>query len=144
MKKLFLLFFLFLGAFVSCRYVQDAKDTTFDQFKASELLRKYEYFKDVSANLDKKIADIQVYESRVTNMTKEYEGTKRINWAKEDREQMSVWQSEVAGVKASYNSLAAEYNSAMSKFNYSFCNIGTLPKGATTVLPKEYKPYITE
>jgi hypothetical protein len=57
-------------------------------------------------------------------------------------ERLSIWQSEVAGVKASYNLLAADYNSAMSKFNYAFCNVGKLPQGAVEPLPREYKPYI--
>ena len=55
-----------------------------------------------------------------------------------------IWHSEVAGIKASYNSLAAEYNSQMAKFNWQFCNAGTLPQGATEVLPREHKPYIAE
>jgi hypothetical protein len=41
-----------------------------------------------------------------------------------------------------HNELCSEYNSAMSKFNYAFTNVGSLPQGATTVLPKEVKPYI--
>lgn len=126
----------------SCRYVHNARETAFDEFKPSELLRKYEYYKDASAQLDKKIADIQVYDTRVSSLLEQYEGVKRIEWAREDREQLSIWQSEVAGVKASYNLLAADYNSAMSKFNYSFCNVGKLPQGAIEPLPREYKPYI--
>lgn len=43
---------------------------------------------------------------------------------------------------ASYNSLAVEYNAAMAKINFSFTNIGELPKGASQPLPREYKPYI--
>ena len=43
-----------------------------------------------------------------------------------------------------HNQLCAEYNSAMSKFNYRFTNIGDLPEGATEPLPREYKPYINK
>jgi hypothetical protein len=141
-KYLFILGLLIFT--VGCRYTQDAKDTAFKEFKVSTLLKKYEYYKDCSASLDKKIADVQVYDVRVKSLQDEYKGVKRQDWAKEDREQMSIWMSEVAGIKASYNTLAAEYNSAMSKFNWAFCNIGDLPKGATNPLPKEYKPYITQ
>jgi len=130
---------------VSCgRYGQDARDTIYDEFKVSSLLEKYEYYKDAAAALDKKIADIGVYNTRITSLKADYEGLARKDWPKDDREQMSIWQSELSGIKASYNTLASEYNSAMSKFNYSFCNIGKLPQGATIPLPKEFKPYITE
>jgi hypothetical protein len=52
-------------------------------------------------------------------------------------------ESEVAGVKASYNSLAAEYNANMVKVHWAFCNAGDLPAGAAEALPREYKPYET-
>lgn len=74
-------------------------------------------------------------------MNDTYEGVKRLDWPKEDREQYNLWTSEVAGVRASYNALAAEYNSQMSKFNWRFTNAGQLPEGATETLPREYKPY---
>ena len=139
----FLLISILILSLLSCgRYIKDAKDTAFKEFKPSELLRKYEYFKDMSAMLDKKTADISVYEGKIKSLEKDYEGIKRVDWARDDREQLSIWRSEFDGIKASYNELAAEYNSAMSKFNYAFCNIGTLPQGATIPLPREFKPYI--
>lgn len=123
---------------------KDAEQTTVKEFKPSALLKKYEYFKDVSAQLDKKIADIQVYNSRIEILKKDYNYLPRTQWGREDREQYNIWMSECAGIKASYNELAAEYNSAMSKFNYAFCNVGQLPQGATVPLPREYKPYLTQ
>ena len=129
-------------ALASCRYANDGLDTAFKEFKPSELLKKYEYYKDMSAALDKKIADMGVYESRITELKQQYVGVARKDWAKDDREQMSIWQSELSGIKASYNQLASDYNSAMSKFNYAFCNVGELPKGAEKSLPREFKPYI--
>lgn len=138
------MFFILISIFVfsSCRYLNDGADTAFKEFKPSALLKKYEYYKDVSAQLDKKIADIGVYESRLKDLSEQYVGIKRKDWARDDREQYSIWQSEESGIKASYNTLAADYNSSMVKFNYSFCNIGQLPQGATNPLPREYKPYI--
>lgn len=142
MKKVIFLLLLTIVSLASCRYAQDAKDTAFKEFKPSELLKKYEWFKDASAQLDKKIADVKVYESRLETITRAYEGVARKDWPRDDREQLSLWQSELAGVKASYNDLAAEYNAQMAKFNWRFCNAGTLPQGATEPLPREYKPYI--
>jgi len=125
-------------------WLGDAADTAKKEFSASAMLKKYEWFKDASAQLDKKTADVSVYESRVKNLEDAYKGKDRTQWLRSDAEQYNVWQSEVAGVRASYNLLAAEYNSNMAKFNYSFCNAGDLPRGATTPLPREYKPYITQ
>lgn len=113
-----------------------------DEFGPKAALAKYEWFKDASAELDKKQADIKVYESRITNMEEGYKGTPRVKWPREDREQYNLWQTEVAGVKAGYNSLAAEYNAQMVKFNWRFANKGDLPPGATEPLPREYKPYV--
>ena len=144
MKKRVFLILLTIVSLVSCRYAQDAKDTAFKEFKPSELLRKYEWFKDASAQLDKKVADIKVYESRFKTINQAYEGVPRKDWPREDREQLSLWITEVSGIKASYNSLSAEYNAQMAKFNWRFCNAGTLPQGATVPLPREYKPYIEE
>jgi len=135
-------FFAIALLFSSCRYVSDAQDTAFGEFKASTLLKKYEYFKDVSAALDAKLATLGVYESRFEDLKEIYTDVKRRDWAREDREQYNQWQNEQAGIKASYNTLASEYNSGMSKFNYAFCNIGELPKRAITPLPRNYKPYI--
>lgn len=108
------------------------------------LLQKYEWFKDAAAQLDKKRADIKVYEGRITSMDEDYQGTPRKDWPRDEREQRSQWQSEVAGVKASYNALAAEYNSQMAKENWRFTNVGDLPKGATEVLPREFREYVSE
>ena len=128
----------------SCRYVDDASDTLYKEAKVSTLLKKYEYFKDVSASLDAKIADIGVYDAKFQDLKDQYKGKSRSEWSRDDREQYNVWSQEVAGIKASFNKLAAEYNSQMSKFNWSFCNKGTLPKGAEIPLPREYKEYINK
>lgn len=111
------------------------------EFYPDALLRKYEWFKDASAALDKKQADIKVYQRRLTDLEHSYTGVARRQWARDDREQSSIWQSELSGVRASYNSLAADYNAEMAKFNWRFTNVGDLPRGSSTPLPREYKPY---
>ena len=112
-----------------------------DEFGPKAMLAKYEWFKDAAAQLDKKQADIAVYEGRITEMTERY---KNKEWPRDVREQWSIWSSEVAGVKASYNALAADYNGQMAKFNWQFANVGELPKGADTPLPREFKRYVTK
>ena len=114
------------------------------QLDPAELLRKYEWFKEAAAALDKKQADVKVYDARRLAMAKGYEGVPRQDWPRDDREQYNLWESEVAGIKASYNALAAEYNASMAKVNWRFCNVGQLPRGAETPLPREFKPYIEQ
>jgi len=115
-----------------------AADVVQQQVDPFELQRKYEWFKDVAAQLDKKQADIGVYESRLKHQHCD---------AAKDRvkvEQCGVWEQETAGVIASYNSLADDYNAQMAKWNWRFTNIGDLPKGATEVLPRAFRTYQSE
>jgi hypothetical protein len=100
------------------------------EFSPSRLLKKYEYFKDLSAAIDEKRATIEVYRSQLSGI-KDQEGF-----------QYQQTQSEMMGLISMHNSLCKEYNSGMSKFNYSFCNKGTLPESNLTPLPREMKPYI--
>ena len=84
------------------------------EFSPSSLLKKYEYFKDLSASIDEKRATIEVYKSQISGI-KDQEGF-----------QYQQTQAEMIGLISMHNSLCKEYNSGMSKFNYSFCNKGTL------------------
>ncbi len=118
----------------------DASNTVVKEFKPSTLLTKYMYFKDVAAKIDKKIADINVWQGEVQQFKKDY-GTMK-DAPKDQREEYNLRRSELIGMIASYNDLASEYNAQMAKFNWSFCNVGSLPEGATEPLPREFKPYI--
>lgn len=120
-----------------------ATDVIQQQVDPFELQRKYELFKDEAAQLDKKKADIAVFEKRFRVFgSKSMECPMTLN--RTALEQCMVWEQEVSGVIASYNGLAAEYNGQMAKWNYAFCNVGQLPKGASEPLPREFKPYIYE
>ena len=111
------------------------------QFGPAELLRKYEWFKDASAQLDKLHADIGLYDQRRKALLATYGETPRAQWPRDDRQEWNLIESEVAGVKAAYNDLAAQYNAQMAKFNYRFANTGELPQGADRALPREYRNY---
>jgi hypothetical protein len=108
------------------------------QLDPAELLRKYELFKDESAQLDAKLASIKIEEKKV-KAVEAMPGKDRT-----DREELMIWEQELDGMKYSYNQLAADYNAQMAKLNYRFCNVGDLPQGADTPLPREYKPYEEE
>ncbi len=114
------------------------------EFGAQAALTKYSWFKEAAAALDKKRADIKVYDVRLKAIEEAYKNLPRQKWPREDRDQYNIWLSEAAGVKASYNALAADYNAQMVKFNWRFANVGELPKGAVDPLPREFKTYITE
>lgn len=107
------------------------------------VLRKYEWFKNALAQLDAKKANIGVYASKAKSMEDDYEGTPRKDWDRVDKQTLSQWHAEVAGVKASYNSLAAEYNAAMAKVNWKFTNAGDVPGGGEP-LPREVRAYVSE
>ena len=137
----FVLSFLVGGIGYVAGWFGEAAQVAQEEFGPRAALEKYEWFKDAAAQLEKKQADIAVYEGRQKAMNETYQDLARQKWPREDREQYNVWSSEVAGVKASYNALAADYNAQMAKFNWRFANVGELPKGADTPLPREFKPY---
>lgn len=124
-------------------WFSEAAQVAQEEFGARALLTKYEWFKEASAALDAKRASIGVYERRFEALKAEYGSQPRSAWSREDREQWNLWTAEVAGVTASYNLLAADYNAQMAKFHWQFANVGQLPQGATQPLPREYKPYET-
>jgi len=132
------------GIGYTCGLFREGGKVVQEEFGPSALLTKYEWFKDSAAELEKKRADISVYRERVKSMEEDYGSTPRKDWDRTDKEQLSIWRSEVAGVIASYNGLAAEYNAQMAKFNWRFANVGELPKGADDPLPREFKAYETK
>jgi hypothetical protein len=107
-----------------------------------QLQNRYEWFKDAAAALDQKRASLTLYEQRFEDLQVQYGTAKRTEWARDDREQWSIWRSEAAGIAASYNDLAGQYNAQMAKWNWRFTNRGMLPQGATEPLPREFKPYL--
>lgn len=133
------MFFGVIGWFVW--WPQQAAQVIQEEFGPREALTKYEWFKDASAALDGKRATLLVYETRFAALGEQYGKTPRGQWAREDREQWNLWTAEVAGIRASYNTLAADYNAQMAKFNWRFANRGMLPAGASDPLPRDYKPY---
>jgi len=109
---------------------EDGSRTIQKEFSPSAMLKKYESFKDLSAAIDEKRATIDVYKTQLDGI-KDHEGF-----------QYQQVQSELMGLISMHNSLCAEYNSSMSKFNYRFCNKGDLPESNMEPLPREIKPYI--
>ena len=82
-------------------FAHRAIDVATQQLDPAELQRRYEWFKDTAAQLDQKQATVKVYAKRFTDLEASYAGKPRSEWARDDREQWSIWQSEVAGIRAS-------------------------------------------
>jgi hypothetical protein len=136
-----ILAFLFIAGFWAMSaagwFASRSIEVVQQQIDPAELLRKYELFKDEAAQLDAKNASIKIKQHQI-------EGMKGMPTDRTNREQLMIWQQELGGMKYSFNALAADYNSQMSKINYRFCNVGQLPQGATVPLPREYKPYMED
>jgi hypothetical protein len=120
-----------------------------EQFGPRAVLQKYEQFKDQAAQLDAKMASIEVYEKGLKATEAQMvdgagKALPKAQWPRDEREAYNQRATEIAGLKASFNKLAADYNANMAKFNYAFANQGTLPQGADKPLPREYKPYIID
>lgn len=110
----------------------DGLETARKEFQPSALLKKYEYFKDLSAAIDKKVADIEMYQSEIKDLP---------NIEKDDKEYLRQRKSELLGIISMHNQLVSEYNSAMAKFNYKLCNKGDMPYTNLEPLPREFKEY---
>lgn len=110
--------------------------TVSKEFSPAETLRKYTYLKSVAAQLTAKKQSIEIL---VASQNKFKEGfSKPIDqWPRDVREIWFQRETELAGLKMSFNTLAGEYNQLMSQFNWRFSKVGLLPHGAEQVLPGE-------
>lgn len=127
---------IFIGTIASVAIIRSCGDTAniiHKEFSASALLKKYEYFKDLSAAIDNKRADLNAYRENL----KDYKVKD-----KDDKFYYEQSKAEAMGILMMHNQLVSEYNAGMSKFNYSFCNVGTLPASNLEPLPREHKPYL--
>jgi len=89
------------------------------EFSAEAMLKKYEWFKDASHQIEKRGKDIQIYTEKQTMCVGQIDRLAR--------EQCMMWSQEVAGIKSAHNSLVAEYNAQSSKFNWSAFNADNIP-----------------
>lgn len=129
---------LFIGVGMTLRFCGSTAEVVHKEYNAGALLKKYEYFKDLAAAIDKKKADIRVYEVQLAEAKVYLE--KR--GSKEDRFYYEQLRSEATGIVMMYNQLAADYNAQMAKFNWRFTNSGDLPASNVEPLPRGYAPYI--
>lgn len=101
------------------------------QFGPAAAVQKYEWFKDAASQLDRKKADLSMFDARVESLKKNHGSPDSIAQAESER----------IGVASSYNDLAARYNSSMAKANWRWAK-GDDPQGGEA-LPREYATYVT-
>ncbi len=116
------------------RQCNTASNVAFKQTNAETVLIRYEWFKDAHNQLNAKLANIQTQEAVVKIMELRYAGIKATEWQRADVDSYTNANAALAGIKMSYNNLAAEYNSNMSKVNYVYCK----PTDGSAALPKEF------
>lgn len=129
------------GGCTALRWGCEAKEVAYQEVRPKELLRKYEWFKNQAAALDKKKADIVIMEAKYKATVGDADGTPLKDLPRDMRTEINQSRAELVGVKSSFNSAAAEYNAQMAKINWRFCNVGDLPEGATDPLPREFAAY---
>ncbi len=126
-------------------YFQEGAQVVKEETSPRVLLRKYAWFKDVTAALDAKSKNIEAQKARLRALqvanTEDGKVLPRSKWARTDLEESNQINAEISGLTADYNGLAAEYNAAMAKINFRFANQGELPAGADKALPREVRPY---
>lgn len=129
--RLFLTIILVMIVGAVLRYCNNTLEVAHKEYSPEALLKKYEYFKNASSAIDSYRADIEMRASVLKQMSNK----------ESDNYMMS--QQELMGIITEYNNMCSDYNSAMSKFNYAFCNKGDMPLSNLKPLPREFKPYMT-
>lgn len=132
---------LFVGSW-ALSWVGEAATVAREEFGPRELLRKYSQFKDTHAALAAQKSSIDTMQAGIDAFKADYKDVPKKDWPRDERQAYNMNRSAVSGMKLRFNSVAAQYNADMAKFNYRFCNVGTLPEGASEPLPREYVTYI--
>ena len=144
--KWFLILFVLAALCGGVAYVggwfKEAGQVAQEETGPRALLKKYSWFKDTHASLAAKRSNLTQYESKKKALVAGYEGVPCAQWDRVDKQQLSQWDSEIAGLAASFNNLAAEYNANMAKVHWRFMNKGDLPAGETETLPREVAEYL--
>ena len=86
------------------------------EFGAEAALKKYEWFKDASNEIERKLKDISVYENKIEKLC-----------SNDKSNNCMIMQEQLFGLISNYNGLVADYNSASSKFNWNLFNTENIP-----------------
>jgi flagellar basal body-associated protein FliL len=104
-----LLFIIAASVFAAaCNWFGDGVQTLQKEYAPSALLKKYEDFKRISAAIDKKRADINLYREELSTYY-DVDG-KLLQNDKETRQYLEQRKSELIGIISIHNQLVADYN----------------------------------
>lgn len=123
----------------TCNILTATKDAVWQEVNPKELNHKYEWFKDSHARLTSLQQQIATKQEIINSHKQSLSSIPRDKWSRDDVQQSNVSTAELAGIKAAFNNLAAEYNAEMAKWHTSFTNAGKMPEGSS--LPQSIIPY---
>ncbi|MBC7996575.1 MAG: hypothetical protein IAF58_01435 [Leptolyngbya sp.] len=131
----------------ACNYASETASVVEREVAPAVLLQRYNRFKDTLASLDAIKADIKVYQAtrdaiKAGQVDENGKSIPQGQWPQDVRFDYGQSQKEIAGKISAYNKLAGEYNADMSKAQFAFTNVGSLPKGATEALPRAVRDYV--
>lgn len=99
-------------------FFTNAAKVAHQEFSPEAMLKKYEWFKDASASIDKQSVNLDAYERNIKGYLSDYEGVKKMDWPRDDRQAYNQLRAEYQGMLQMYNSTVAEYNAQSNKFNW--------------------------
>lgn len=123
------------------RWFNDAGRVTEREVSPEVLLTNYRWFKQAGAQLSGKMANIENYKSRISKYERDY-GSNRREWPIDVREEDNKLESEIAGLKQSYNSLAAQYNALSDDIFAKYAKPGQpITDSNGNALPRKFAEY---
>ena len=99
-------------------FFSNAATVAQQEFSPQAMLRKYEWFKDSAASLQRQSANMDAYELRIKQFKEDYGDVPKIQWSRDDRQAYNQLYAEYQGMLQMYNNTVSEYNSQSSKFNW--------------------------
>lgn len=131
MKKLLLIIagFILMGLYItttSCQFVDDGVRTAHQEYDPSAMLKKYEWFKNQSARIQKMDQDIANSKKLRDGIKGQFEadnGKDHKSWdpvtRKQYQDKVDLQDQMVMATVSQRNSIVADYNAQSAKFNWS-------------------------
>jgi len=88
-------------------FFTSAAKVAHQEFSPEAMLRKYEWFKNASASLQKSESNLSAYSLRINSFKSDYEGVKKKDWPRDERQQYNQLQAEYQGMLQMFNATAA-------------------------------------
>lgn len=128
--------FVVIGSFAyGFGWISEAADVAREQHGPRASLKKYEWFVDQAAYIDKMDADVALYRQRAADTTTQYEatyGNDRTAWPPSAQmqygEAYKQAKDDLLAVISQRNNLVREYNAQSEKFNWSGYDTTSGPK----------------